>query len=317
MIEIVVTEGTPPIPVWVDAIAPTAEELNGLADNYLLHPALIKDCLDPAHLPKHEQHGDTIFMILRHYDPQCGPNENSVQALTRKLAIFIGDRFLITAHRTDASFLEKLRAKHHGHKDKVSLQVILLEILKGAIDTYQPALEELETQIHNFETSLLKSSSKGRIETWQKVFRTKCRLTTIKRLLWHTFDAVKRFIPYSEANLPMRQDLFERMESLSFFADNLLDDLNSLLNIQLSLATHKANESSQRTNEVMKVLTIFSAFFLPLNFIVGIYGMNFAFIPELQWKYGYFTVWGVLLITVGIIYSWFVRKGWIRWKHLS
>lgn len=90
-----------------------------------------------------------------------------------------------------------------------------------------------------------------------------------------------------------------------------------MLSIQLALAGHRANEESQRANQVMKILTIFSAFFLPLNFIVGIYGMNFESMPELKHPYGYFGVWVALISTVVVIYSWFVHKGWIRWGHLS
>ena len=90
----------------------------------------------------------------------------------------------------------------------------------------------------------------------------------MRRMLSHTLDAVKKLVPASEPTAPLYQDLRENAESMHFYADELLEDVNNLLSIQLALASH-------RTNEVVRVLTVFSVFFLPLTFIVGIYGMNF------------------------------------------
>lgn len=315
MIQVVVSEGKPPVPIWLDVINPTEDELYGLAENYQIHPALVHDCLDPAHLPKYEQHGDTTFLIIRHYDSSCDHRHDNMQAMTRKLAFFLGDRFFLSIHRTDQPFIEEVRKKYANLKGKIYLQVALLDVLKAAVETYLKPLEEMELQIHGFETSILKQEET--LSNWEAVFRTKCRLTVIKRVLWHTLNVVQKFIPYAETNLPLRQDLRERIESLLFFADALLDDLNNLLHIQVSLATHRATDTSNKASEVMRVLTLFSAFFLPLNFIVGIYGMNFAHMPELQFRYGYYAVWGVLITVVVGIYRWFVRKGWIRWGHLS
>jgi len=315
MMEVLLSKGKPPVPLWIDVTNPSPEELFGLAENYQLHPALVQDCLEPNHLPKHELHGDTTFLIVRLYDEGCGQREDSVQAMTRKLALFLGENFFISIHRRDSTLIQQIAAKHTKDKTPVFLQVLLLEILMAAVETYHRPLEQMEVMLHEFETNILKN--KEGMENWEEVFRTKCKLTTIKRILWHTLNTVQKFIPFSEANLPLRQDLRERIENLQFFVDGLLDDLNSLLNIQLSLATHRATETSNKTNEILKVLAVFSAFFLPLSFIVGIYGMNFENMPELKHPHGYFWIWGVLVSTFVGIYVWFVRKGWIRFGHLS
>lgn len=315
MMKVILTQGEPPVPLWIDITDPTPDELYGLAENYQLHPKLVQDCLEPAHLPKHEKHGDTTFMIIRQYDESADILEDNVQGMTRKLAVFLGERFLISIHRKEQLFLDQFQYCYQNTKKPIYLQVVMLEMLMAAVETYHAPLEFMETQIHGFEASILKNEETR--SNWEDVFRTKTRLTIIKRILWHSLDAVQKFVPFSDASLPLRQDLVERIDSLRFFADSLLDDLNALLNIQLSLATHRANDAANKANNVMKVLTIFSAFFLPLNFIVGIYGMNFENMPEIHSEHGYYYVWGALLLTVASIYTWFVKKGWIRWGHLS
>lgn len=95
------------------------------------------------------------------------------------------------------------------------------------------------------------------------------------------------------------------MESLHFYADEIADNAGALMNLYFAMA-------SQRTNNVMRILTVFSAFFLPLTFLVGIYGMNFQWMPELTQRWGYPAVWGVMLLVTLGIGLWFRRRGWLQ-----
>jgi magnesium transporter len=124
-------------------------------------------------------------------------------------------------------------------------------------------------------------------------------------MLSHTLDVVQRLVPASEPTAPLFQDLRENAESMYSYAEELVEDVNNLLSIQLALAQH-------RTSEVVRVLTVFSVFFLPLTFIVGIYGMNFDFMPELRQRWGYPAILvGMGLVTLAI-YTWFRHRGWLR-----
>jgi magnesium transporter len=133
----------------------------------------------------------------------------------------------------------------------------------------------------------------------------KRRVNLMKRLLWQTMGVIHKMKPPFERNAPLFQDASENAESYHFYADELLEEVNNLLSIHLSMASHK-------TNEVMRVLTVFSAFFLPLTFIVGVYGMNFEHMPELKSKYGYLAVMLVMLGVSTTIFIWFRRRGWLR-----
>jgi magnesium transporter len=117
-------------------------------------------------------------------------------------------------------------------------------------------------------------------------------------------DVTQRMVPASGRTATLFRDVQENAESYHFFADELLDDANTLLSVQLALASH-------RTSEVMRILTVFSVFFLPLTFIVGVYGMNFDHMPELRQWWGYPAVLLFMLIVTLVIYRWFRRRGWL------
>jgi magnesium transporter len=127
----------------------------------------------------------------------------------------------------------------------------------------------------------------------------------MKRMLWRSHEMLQRITPTAEAMLPHYTDVKEQAEGLHFYADELTDYATNLTGLQLALA-------SQKTNQVMRILTVFSAFFLPLTFIVGVYGMNFEHMPELPWRYGYAMVWLVMLAVTAGIWLWFRRRGWLK-----
>ena len=139
----------------------------------------------------------------------------------------------------------------------------------------------------------------------REIHRLKRQVTLCKRLLWRTVDVTQRMVSNAGKAAALLRDVQENAESYHFYADELLDDANTLLNAQLALA-------SQRTSEVMRVLTVFSVFFLPLTFIVGVYGMNFRYMPELYERWGYPAVVLVMAVVTFAIYRWFRVRGWLR-----
>jgi magnesium transporter len=304
MIETICSGGGAGGPLWIDVSAPLPEELMSISSTRGIPRAALDECLLPRQLPKHERLGETTFVIARVYDEESRADADAFPEMTRKLSMFLGDRFLVTVHRRRLPFLELLKERVRASHDPVYLQVVLLEILLAGVETFHAPLEQAELRIHDFESNLLEESSFPSI-SWKDVFRTKVRIATFKRLLWHTQNATEKYVPRASVNQPLADELRERLKSLSFFAESLDDDLDSLLAVQLSLAANK-------TSEVMRLLTLFSAVFLPITFIVGVYGMNFRYMPELDSPYGYAGVWIVIGLTVIGVTAWFRRNGWIR-----
>lgn len=124
-----------------------------------------------------------------------------------------------------------------------------------------------------------------------------------KKLLLLTREVINGIRSHHKANVDLR-DAMDLHVKLELFYDQLSEDVNNLLTIYLSV-------SSQKTNEVMKVLTGFSVFFLPLTFIVGVYGMNFDFMPELHYKNAYPIVWIVMISVVILVGIWFRKRKWL------
>jgi magnesium transporter len=300
--------------IWLDVVAPTPDELADLAARYDLHPIAVQDCLDPEHLPKFEQFETYAFAIVRVYDERATDLCATMQELTRKIAIFYAPAFLLTIHRMDQPWLAQIEDRiaselaKGGEKGKDILQAkVITKFLNAAADTFSPPLEALEKRTDAFDELLFAGGHVGPAlaTSLREIHLLKRQVTLVKRLLWRFLDVVQRMTPATGRAAPLFKDVQENVESYHFYADELLDDTNASLNIQLSLATH-------RTNEVMRVLTVFSVFFLPLTFIVGVYGMNFRYMPELDKRWGYPAVLALMGLVTVVIYVWFRRRGWLR-----
>jgi magnesium transporter len=309
MIREIISSADPPF-TWLDVVQPTREELADIARRYGLHSTSVEDSLDPEHLPKYERIGGVTFIIVRAMDDAAARDCSTVQEMTRKVAIFYGADFLITIHRTEQPFLTAFMEKYRtaapppgAERRKTYLPRLLIELINGAIGTYEKPLQSAEGAIDRFEATVFGEQELGGL--LQRIYTEKRRVTQMRRMLSHTLDLVQRLVPASEPTAPLFQDLRENAESMHFWADELVDDVNNLLSIQLAMASH-------RTGEVVRVLTVFSVFFLPLTFIVGIYGMNFDFMPELRQPWGYPAVLAGMGVVTLVIYLWFRRRGWLR-----
>jgi magnesium transporter len=296
---------------WVDVVHPSSGELAEIAAQYALHPMSVEDSLEPEHLPKYERIGSTTFIIVRAMDMAATQDCSSVHEMTRKVAIFYGPEFLVTIHRSEQPFLTAIINEYRTaappggspERRKGFLPRLLIDLINGAIGTYDKPLALAEAAIDAFEATVF--GEHEFTELLRRIYLEKRRVTQMRRMLSHTRDAVQKLVPASEPTAPLYQDLRENAESTHFYADELVEDVNNLLSIQLALASH-------RTNEVVRVLTVFSVFFLPLTFIVGVYGMNFHFMPELRERWGYPAVLAGMGLVTLVIYLWFRRRGWLR-----
>ena len=278
--------------IWIDICQPDKEDLDEIAEEYQLDYFQIKDSLEQGHLPKFEKQPNYNFLILRAFTSTIEQGATTINELSNKIAFFYNEQKLITIHRSEFRFLENVE------NDFKNPEEILIYFIQKMLETYNIPLNELDEKIIQIEkTIFLKDYSKVSLEDLY-FLKTQTRIT--KKLL-QIFQNVIQQIEVSDQSKTALQDIKDKLLSLILNYDEVLENANSLLNTYLSV-------NAKKSNDVMKLLTIFSAFFLPLTFVAGIYGMNFDHMPELKWRLGYFLTLGVMAIIAIIIFLWFRRK---------
>lgn len=277
---------------WIDILNPAKSELNTIAEKYNLNYFLVVDSLEFGHLPKIEKQTNYEFFILRAYTANKNENVSTVGELSNKIAFFLFENKLITIHRADFDFLDIIDSKHN------SVFSLLLDIIDDIIQSFVAPSQWHSQIIDDVEKILfLKNASKISLE---ELYFQKSETRISKKLLIFTQNVLQQIsIPIE--NKSFFQDIKDKLVNLILVYDEVLEDANNLMNTYLSVA-------AQKSNDVMKLLTIFSAFFLPLTFIAGIYGMNFDFMPELKYKFGYFIVLFLMIIIAIAIFIWFKRR---------
>ena len=286
---------------WLDLNNPSSDELNKVAEQYNLYYTVIKDCLEPDHLPKFESIGPVNFIITRIYNPDKDTDGDTIQELSNKIAIFYSKDFIITVHRVAQPILDQIKSRFVDPGHCQTTAELTIRIVRWVLQSYIDPGLALATELEAFESALFLSIPTKQV--LQQLYYLKRKASSAKRILALTEDILIN-LQRSEGHSPVLQDTRDLHLKARTIYDQLEEAATHLLSIYLSMA-------SQRTNEVMRVLTLFSAFFLPLTFIAGIYGMNFEHMPELGWQFGYP---GILLLMVVIalsIYIWFKRKGWL------
>lgn len=288
---------------WIDIENPSEEELKNLQLNYNLHPAALQDVLQPEHLPKIEMFDDTAFIICRFFDDEAQPPLDSIQKISRKLAIFYRKDLVLTIHRKPLKAYQQLIDRYETAFTLNAFE-LTCKIVKTVLISYEVPCQKIEAEIDFYENRIF---MKKRIpDLIKSLYEIKRRIYIIRKISNLTHDLVVHLGSHIETHKskPIYQDLKDYYTKVDTVIESNYDDIHNLLNIYISL-------SSQRTNEVMRTLTVFTAFFLPTTFVVGLYGMNFEFMPELHYTWGYPAVIGLMLVITTVIYAWFKRKGWM------
>lgn len=285
---------------WVDLSAPSEAEIRDMAARYGLHEVSIKDCLQPGHLPKFERFEHYRFVIFRVLSETSHPEADDVQELTNRMSIFVNENFVLTVHRQEMPLMEAVCGKYIETGRCGDALSLMTQLLREGLLTYESPGIQLSESLDYYEEKVFLRNRNAPI--LRSLYYVKRRIDVIRRLLLLSYQIIDE-IDEDETSPAYTRDLRDQYIRTQNLFDNLSENTAQLLSAYFSLASH-------RTNEIMKVLTVFSVFFLPITFIVGFYGMNFKYMPELEWYYGYPAVIGLMLLVSVIIFIWFRRKGW-------
>lgn len=285
---------------WIDVAQPTAEELAQLAQRFHLHAHTVADCLEPDHLPKYEITDNTVFIITRKYAPQ-DEFADTIQELSSKVALFFSEDFLITIHRLPQTFLAEINEKYASKGLCHNVQALVARIIEGVLHSFIKPGQVLADEIDRFESQIF--LKKNIPDMQENIYYIKRKAGVTKNIIKLT-DEVIILLEKKYGTSPEMEQLWDMYTKVETLYDQVYDDAHALTGVYLAI-------SAQRTNEVMRILTIFSVFFMPLTFIVGIYGMNFDWMPELRVWWGYPAVMALMLIIIFGIFGWFRWKKWL------
>jgi magnesium transporter len=282
---------------WSDVYIPTRDDITEVATRFGISTLLIADSVQSGHLPKYEKTSGYTFLMLRGLTPDCmDQNTTSITTLSNKITILYKSDEVITIHGGDFHFL-------HAHiKDTYQTpEDLMLAIVRSTFATYDTPSTALRTSAEKIEAQIfLHNTSKVTLEN---VYFQKTRSRIGKNLLKMNQEVLEH-VCVEEVLKSELQDIKEVLtHHISSFSE-LHENANNILTTYLSI-------NAQKNNDVVRVLTIFSAFFLPLTFIVGIYGMNFKVFPELDWYYGYPVSMAIMFAVCVLIYLWFRKKGFL------
>ncbi len=289
--------------VWLDLEKATPEEASLLSTCFNFHPLAIEDCITETLLPKIDNFGDYLFLVL-HGSLATADQEFA----TAEINFFLGRNYLVTYHDEPSRSVNrtKERCLKKGPPMTLGADFLLHDILDGMVDHYFPVLDRFDQAVDRVEEKVFSNPSKeilNEIISLKKEVMALRRVTGPQREILNRLSRDKFRVVSSKAAVYYR-DVYDHLVRITDLAESYRDIISGVLEAYLS-------QISNRLNEIMKVLTIFTATMMPLTLITGIYGMNFEHMPELQSRYGYFAVLGTMLALGVGMFWYFRRKKWL------
>ncbi|HAY3549877.1 magnesium transporter CorA [Elizabethkingia meningoseptica] len=286
---------------WVDVDAPTQEDLNFLQERYEINKLLLQDTVDPNHLPKYEEADHVKFFLTRENTELERLNLNSISDVSTKLGIFIIGKTIITVHRLNTQSIIRTKSELDASKtpDIITVERIALRIAHKVIKTFDTEsinilelLDKIESEIF-----LKKTSHTNQIK---RLYKLKRKTGLNLRILNISSEWVQSFnkLPLDHVEV---MDLVDKQKDAIADFEHLNQQVTNLIGMFLAI-------SDQKNNESMKILSMYSVYFLPITFIAGVYGMNFHNMPELEQKYGYYVCLTVMILIVLFTFIYFRRK---------
>ena len=292
---------------WIDVTAPTVDLALELGDRFSLPDHIVEDALDPEIFPKWEDHDDTVLAVIHL------PNNTTVQVDTMPVVCVVGPGLLLTMHPFPNSGLDWFLDAAAGHPALAEggPDQMLGRLLDFAAREFAPMVDDCETAFDALSDRALQGDPNVLPDT-QALRRD---AAVLRRILGPQREVVLSLA--GAASPVLDEDSRRRLRDAYDRHHRLVEEIDSARVMLASVADTYRAAVAERANDVMKVLTVFSAMLLPLTVIVGIYGMNFENMPELGKRYGYYIVLSVMATIVVGLWIYFVRRGFIGGPKVS
>ncbi|MBI2335666.1 MAG: magnesium/cobalt transporter CorA [Deltaproteobacteria bacterium] len=277
--------------------------IKNIGEAYGLHPLLLEDILHTNQRPKIEEFGDYIYVVLSSFKDIGKVLE------AEQISLILGNGYVLSFQEKAGDEFDRIRdriRKNNIKIRKLKADYLFYNLLDSIVDQYFIVLEDLHEKIDQIQQEVL---TQPEDTLSQDIHEYRQDIFTFRRAVWPLLQVIER-LQKSDSTLiatPTRvylRDVHDHLLQISDGIETMAEMLTAIIDTYFSFMNRKMNE-------VIKILTLFTALFMPLTFIVGVYGMNFKNMPELNWPWGYFGIWGIILAVAGGMFIYFRRKKWL------
>ena len=270
-----------------------------------LHPLTLEDILNTDQRPKMEDFCEYIYIVLKTF---YNPSDENNETTSEQISIILGSTFVISFQEKETDIFKPIRERIRAGKGRLrksGADYLAYSLIDTIVDNYFTILEHLGEKIEIIEESLVKNPS---TQTLQAIQHLKREMIFLRKSVWplrETISSLERTECQliKEATGLFLKDIYDHTIQVIDTIETFRDMLSGILDIYLS-------SISNRMNEIMKVLTIIATIFMPLTFLAGVYGMNFKYMPELEWHWGYFFILGIMITIAVSMLVYFRKKRW-------
>ncbi len=290
---------------WINVVGLSDEVyIETLGKAFELNPLIIEDAVNTSQRPKIDEYEDYIFCVLK----MIYLDANN-ELVSEHVAFALMENTVIVFQELQEDVFNGLRERIQTKSGRIrsrGADYLLFALLDAIIDNYFVVLENINAKIEQLEEEVYDNPKP---ETARKIQDLKKEVLRVRRRIFPVKELINRLIDTENPLITKDTKLF--LKDLMDHCLEINESLQIYREMSMSLLEMYMSNVSNKMNEVMKVLTIMASIFIPLTFIAGIYGMNFSYMPELQWKYGYFVVWGVMLTLFIAMLIFFKKKRWL------
>jgi len=281
------------------------EKIQRIGAGFNLHPLVIEDIVHTGQRPKVEEYDSLLFVVLR----MLQWNDESQEIVDEQVGVILGPTWVLSFQERAGDVFDPVRERiesNRGRIRKLGSDYLMYALIDAVVDNYFSILETLGERIEELGEDMTENPKR---EDLQTIRHLKRELLFMRKSVWplrEVLGSIQRDESplIQEATCPYLRDVYDHTIQIIDTVETFRDMVSGLMDLYLS-------SISNRMNEVMKVLTIIATIFIPLSFVAGVYGMNFSFMPELQWRYGYFAALGIMLAIGGGMLLYFRKKKWL------
>ncbi len=284
------------------------EAIHKLCDRLCIDKILQEDLFAQSKRTRLEEYSEYVFFSIVSALPKEGVNNYDLKK--ERISFIIGDNYLISFQEKQSDHFPTVRERIEYKRGKIRFKgpdFLLFRMLEAIIDNYSEVVEEIGGNIEMLDKLVLRNPKS---EVLRKVEWEKRKLLDLRKIVFPMKELMGQLDRVE--NELIIEDNIHYFRELKDTCYGLIEEIEAKKQMLDGVANLYYAIQGQRMNEIMKVLTVTSAIFIPLTFVVGVYGMNFENMPELSWKYGYHLIWGIMIFISVVLIFIFWKRGWLK-----